>query len=323
MRPKNSTVNPLVARVSLIILMLVIMLPLSGTLRAGDVTGKVRGTITDGKGIPLEGVTVIVTDSTTESRSWTIITKKNGKYACLGLEPAVHSVEASLEGYRPSSKQVRTRLGLWVEAHITMFKEGDSGYSSTGPKTDEEKAIGEFNGALLLIEEGKLDDALAALDKAIELDDQIYEPMQTKGQIYFEKEEYDKALEQFDLAMDLGSTDPSNYFFLSEIYKATGDNTKAEEYSQLYLDEADNVNVDVLFNMAANALNDGDDATAKDYLLQILEADPEYADGHRELGYIFIREGDFPKAKEHFQTYLDLSPDAADAGEISSMMEIL
>ncbi len=323
MRPKSNTVPSQAVRGSLAILLLVIVFSGSQPLLAGDVTGKVRGTITDGKGNPLEGVTVIIKDTTTESRVYTVVTKKTGKYYYLGLEPAVHSIEASMEGYRPSTKQVRTRLGMWVEANMTLFKEGEGGFGGTGPKSDEEKAIEEFNGALLLIEEGKLDEALAALDKAIELDDVIYEPLQTKGQVYFEKEEYDKALEQFDAAMEMGSTDPSNYFFLSEIYKAKGNDKKAGEYTQLYLDEADNVNVDVLFNMAAKALNDSDDATAKDYLLQIVAAEPEYADAHRELGYVFIREGDFPKAKEHFQTYLDLSPEADDAGEISSMMEIL
>jgi Tfp pilus assembly protein PilF len=302
---------------------LVIALSCSGPLWAGDVTGKIRGTITDGKGTPLEGVTVTITDTTTESRVYTVVTKKGGKFYYLGLEPAVHSVEGAMEGYRPSTKQVRTRLGLWVEANMTLFKEGESGFANTGAKTDEERAIEEFNGALLLIEEGKPQEALAALDRAIELDDMIYEPLQTKGQVYFEMGEFDKAKQQFDKAMEMGSTDPSNYFFLSEIYKSKGDATKADEYSQLYLNEADNVNVDVLFNMAAKALNDSDDATAKDYLLQIVEAEPDYADAHRELGYVLVREGDFPGAKEHFQKYLDLSPEAADAGEISSMMEIL
>lgn len=323
MRPKSGILKSSVLMVHLGVCLLAMALSGAGSLWAGDVTGKIRGTITDGKGIPLEGVTVLITDTTTESRVYTVTTKKTGKFYYLGLEPAVHSVEASLEGYRSSTKQVRTRLGLWVEANMTLFREGESGFANTGAKTDEEKAIEEFNSALLLIEEGKHPEAIAALDRAIELDDMIYEPLQTKGQVYFEMGDYDKAKQQFDEAMEMGSTDPSNFFFLSEIYKSKGDTKKAEEFSQRYLDEADNVNVDVLFNMAAKALNESDDATAKDYLLQIVEAEPEYADAHRELGYILIREGDFPGAKEHFQKYLDLSPEAVDAGEISSMMEIL
>lgn len=207
---------------------------------------------------------------------------------------------------------------------MTLFKEGSGGGSSAGPKSDEEKAIEEFNGALLLIEEGKHQEALVALDRSIELDDMIYEPLQTKGQVYFEMGEFDKAKGQFDEAMEMGSTEPSNYFFLSEIFKSQGNTKKADEYSQLYLEEAaDDVNVDVLFNMAAKALNESDDATARGYLEQIIAADPEYADAHRELGYVLIRDGDMAGAKEHFQKYLELSPDAADGGEISSMMEIL
>jgi len=324
MRPKKEIRKSLMIKASFIIVLIAILSTVAGTVWAGDVTGKIRGTITDGKGVPLEGVTVVIRNMNTESRVYTVKTKKTGKFHYLGLEPAVHMVEASMEGYRPSSKQVRTRLGLWVEANMTLFLEGASGFASTGPKSDEEQAIEEFNGALLMIEEGKPQEALAALDRAIELDDMIYEPWQTKGQVYFEQGEYDKAKKMFDGAMDMGSTDPSNYFFLSEIYKNKGNAKKAEEYSQRYLDEAaDNVNVDVLFNMAAKALNENDDAGAKEYLQQIVLADSEYADAYRELGYILIREGDFPGAKEHFQKYLDLSPDAADAGEISSMMEIL
>jgi len=323
MRPRSWMPQLLAGSARIVVFALTILALGAGSLWAGDVTGKIRGVITDGKGNPLEGVTVTIKDTTTEARVYTVQTKKSGKFYYLGLEPAVHMVEATMEGYRPSSKQVRTRLGLWVEANMTLFKEGEGGYSESGPKSDEELAIEEFNAALLLIEEAKLDDALARLDKALALDDMIYEPVQTKGQIYFEKGEYDKALEQFEEAMDMGSTDPSNYFFMSEIYKAKGNEKKGEEYSQLYLDEADNVNVDVLFNMAAQALNESDDATAKGYLVQILESDPEYADAHRELGYVFLREGDFPGAKEHFQKYLELEPEAADAGEITSMMEIL
>lgn len=322
MRPRHRMPRS-AAGVRFVIFALTILALGAGPLQAGDVTGKIRGVITDGKGNPIEGVTVTIQDTTTAARVYTVTTNKKGKFHYLGLEPAVHTVEAEMEGYRPSRKQVRTRLGLWIEANMTLFKEGESGFSSTGPKTDEELAIEEFNSALLLIDEGKHEEALAKLDKAIELDDMIYEPLQTKGQVYFEKGEYDKALEQFEAAMDMGSTAPSNYFFISEIYKAKGDEKKAGEYADLYLEEADTVNVDVLFNMAATALNDGDDATAKDYLTQIIDAEPEYADAHRELGYVLIREGDFPGAKEHFQKYLDLEPEAADAGEISSMMEIL
>lgn len=323
MRSGKCIMKSRVYLVSLVIMALAFILVETSLLWAGDVTGKIRGIITDGKGVPLEGVTVTIRDATTASRVYTVLTKKTGKFYYLGLEPAVHSVEASMEGYRSKTKQVRTRLGIWVEANMTLFKEGESGFANTGAKSDEEKAIEEFNGALLMIEEGKQQEALAALDRAIELDDMIYEPLQTKGQVYYELGEYDKAKEQFDTAMEMGSSDPSNYYFLSEIFKNKGDKEKAEEYSQLYLDEADNVNVDVLFNMAAKALNESDDATAREYLDQIIAAEPEYADAYRELGYILIRDGDFPGAKENFQKYLELSPDAADAGEIVSMMEIL
>jgi len=323
MRPINGTATSRILSTAFAILFISFLFIPWDTLFAGDTTGKIRGIITDGLGNPLEGVDVTIRDTTSESRVFTMKTKKNGRFSRLGLDIAVHTVEAEMEGFRPSSKQVRTRIGIWIEANMTMFKEGSVGSGASGPMTDEEKAIESFNSALLLIEEGKDEEALAALDKAIELDDMIYEPLQTKGQVFFEQGEHDLALEQFQAAMEMGSSDPSNYFFLSEIWKAKGDAVKAEEYSQRYLTEADDVNVDVLFNLAAKAINDGDDAGAKEYLEQILAAQPEYADAHRELGYVLIREGDFPGTKEHFQKYLELKPDADDAAEITSMMEIL
>jgi Tfp pilus assembly protein PilF len=227
-----------------------------------------------------------------------------------------------MEGYRPATKQVKVRLGPWVDANLTLFQEGATG-NVVGPKSDAELAIEEFNQALVLVQEGKQAEALLKLDRASELDDTIYEPVQAKAQICFDQGKFDEALSLFQKAMALGSTEGSNDYFLSEIYRAKGDEAKAEEYSKKYLAEADDLSVDLLYNMAVQALNKNDDEAAKGHLLKIVEKDPQYADAHRELGYIFIRGGENAKAKEHFQRYLELAPGAGDAADVRSLLEVL
>ena len=50
-----------------------------------------------------------------------------------------------------------------------------------------------------------------------------------------------------------------------------------------------------------------------------LELDPNYGLVHNELGYIYLRRGDYPKAVEHLQKYAALSP--GEANPLDSLAE--
>jgi Carboxypeptidase regulatory-like domain len=92
---RRTRVSP--GRVALAALLSAVVL--AGPVLAQSVLGTIRGTIVDPQGLPLPGVSVIVTDeSTTVSR--TVQTDGSGDFEVLNLRPGTYRVEADLQGFK-------------------------------------------------------------------------------------------------------------------------------------------------------------------------------------------------------------------------------
>jgi tetratricopeptide (TPR) repeat protein len=65
----------------------------------------------------------------------------------------------------------------------------------------------------------------------------------------------------------------------------------------------------VLFNEAADFLNNLDDAGAQPLLEKCLSADPDHPECNFEYAMLLLRLGDMEGAKKHLQKYLEVAPD--------------
>jgi len=63
-----------------------------------------------------------------------------------------------------------------------------------------------------------------------------------------------------------------------------------------------------------------DERRAREAFQKATEINPAYAKAHRHLAYALLRAGDLPGAKRELERYLELEPDAPDAGEVQALV---
>ncbi len=157
--------------------------------------------------------------------------------------------------------------------------------TKTKPK-DKKMGLGSFNRpdeienntvgeALNAVESGNTEAAIDQLDDYAETDpDAAY----GLGFAYFENGDVDKAVETFEQAVELDSSNIDAHFVLGLVYADEGEYGKAEEQ-----------------------------------FIQVLEIDPENADAWYELGFLYLNVELYEEATTCFNLVSLIDPDNADA----------
>jgi hypothetical protein len=91
----------------------------AGCLAMAGTTGNITGTITDGNGDPLPGVTVVMT-SPNLIGTRTAVTDAQGKFRAVFLPPGIYDVTASFTGFRTQKAEVRVEIDGTVDVSMQM-----------------------------------------------------------------------------------------------------------------------------------------------------------------------------------------------------------
>jgi tetratricopeptide (TPR) repeat protein len=177
--------------------------------------------------------------------------------------------------------------------------------------------------AAILEGQGKTDEAMATYEaEAAAVDD-----MQLRLNAYVrmailarELGQNERALEALEMIIDL---DPSNtvaYAQLVDLYTTMG---RTAELDALIAEAPAEIGRDatVHFNLAAAHYNEGKPAEAVASLEKVLEIDPQAADAYRLMGYCKVGLSDMDGAIEALKHYLELAPEAPDAGQIQALID--
>jgi len=159
---------------------------------------------------------------------------------------------------------------------------------------------------------GDKDRAMGIALETVELDEA--EGRLQLGIVYRQKEEYDKSIEQFNLALELAPDIEILYYMLGYVYMMKEDFPASEgtfgKYIKLYPDAA----------LSHDGLGDCyveqkrlDDAIAQ-YSLA-LDKDAWYGDARYKLAGIYYDRKDYEQAKFHYEQLLGLNPGYVDAGK--------
>lgn len=174
--------------------------------------------------------------------------------------------------------------------------------------------------SLVAQQQGRSQEALVYLEKEIELSaDPQASMLATLGGLYRDVGEKEKAATAFERSL---AKDPDNLgalMNLGTLYNSMGNQKKAEEYFQRAAKagaSAGKKGAAVFFNIGAISVNEGKLQAAADAFERAIAINPKYVSAHRELGYTYRDLKDTAKAREHFQTYLDLEPKAPDRLEL-------
>jgi len=132
-----------------------------------------------------------------------------------------------------------------------------------------------------------------------------------RANLFYKKELYDEAIADMQAAIDIDSLQPSYYHFLSDLYM---DYYKSKESIQT-MERAKFLfpgRIPTLLKLSETQFILKQSEEALLTLQGVLVKDPQNAEGHFMRGMIYRSMGEIDKAKEEFQTAIELDPDLTD-----------
>jgi Flp pilus assembly protein TadD len=310
--------------------------------------GNVRGKVTDSQGNPIEGVRIRI-EGMEVLRKYEVETDSKGEYYHGGVtRQGTYRVIAEKEGFQSayaegvqSASDRRSSQGQ-VDFALQRGQAGPLAFELTDEQMEQMKADAEdaerrkqsaaevrlnMDQGLQLFNQGEYEQALAAFNTALELDDQQPALWANVGNTHAKLSQNDQALEAYQKAIDLAPEDPTLYQNMGGLYASTGDTEKARELYQkavslsAYGDPRDAaVNY---YNMGVTFINSGNTEQAIEALNKALEADPEYSEAHYQLGISMLGTGQMEESASHLKKYLELAPEGPNAEVAKQLVEQL
>jgi hypothetical protein len=106
-------------RVGLALAGLMLMTFFAGPLQAQNITGTVRGTVTDSSGAPIAGAEIIARNTATGVQRSTM-TRDNGSYVLPGMVPATYDLTARRVGMRGETRREAVQIGKTIDVNFVL-----------------------------------------------------------------------------------------------------------------------------------------------------------------------------------------------------------
>lgn len=187
-------------------------------------------------------------------------------------------------------------------------------------KASDKLSVRVFNAGVHSVKAGDMAAAKARFERALELDDRIYQAHIPLAQIAINEQ---RAADAVDHAESFLAKEPEASKALSVLYQAhlaNGDEAAAQAaFDRLSAADPELV-VQTFFEEGVTHFNDGRNAAAISAFESVLKADPDYARAHYYLGLCSASGGDIGKAKQHLSRFIELAPEDPEAGVAREML---
>ena len=291
---------------------------------AAQSTGLVKGTVKDEKGQPVEGAKITIEFQGGVNRKFEGKTDKRGEFLQIGLQPGEYKITAEKDKLT-AAQTVRVRLGVTSETALVLGAGAGAGSGEAAKKAAELRKV--FEEGVAASREGKHDDAIAAFNKAIELNPNCYDCYYNIGFSNAQKKDYEKAEAAYKKAIELKADYAEAYSGLANIYnaqrkfdEAAAVSAKVSELSAAGAAGAGGGNADALYNQGVILWNAGKIPEAKKQFEAAIAANPNHAESHYQLGMALVNEGNLAGAAGEFETYLKLAPNGPNAAQAKALV---
>jgi tetratricopeptide (TPR) repeat protein len=290
--------------------------------------GRIKGTVVDETGAPLEGVKVVAQhlkyNTLFEGKS-----DEKGNWAIAGLGTGAFRITASKEGYDSSYHEMQVsqfaRNNPAVEFTLTKMQAAPSGV----PGIEDESTLVLFEEGNQLYEQEKYEEAIAKYQEFLAANPSVYQVTLNIGNCYRMLKEYDKAIDAYQKILDKVMTDKGTYegdesaaralASMGETYMLMGDLTKASEFMRQAIDLFPNDEI-LAFNVGEIFFNQGEAVKAIDYYKLATTIKEDWAPPYRQLGYAYLNKGEYQLAVDSLKKFLELAPDDPQAPTIESLI---
>jgi len=295
--------------------------------QAGRGRGRVTGVVVDEDGNSIKSARVVIYFLKNEKYKLETTSNNKGEWAFLGLGTGMWRVTALADGYIATYIETYVRQ-LQKNPKITLIlkkiKESDE------PIIKDEATFNLIEKANQLFAETKYDEAIALLEQFLEQNPEAYQAHLSIGDCYREKGDYDKAIEEYNRAMELASTDEEMgketsaraLAALGEIYLRKEDFEKAQNYFKQSIETYPDNEV-LAYNVGEIYFSNRKIDEAIHYFELSTQIKPDWPSSYLKLGYVYLNKGDYEKAKLNFNKFLELDPESPEATAVKNILDYL
>jgi len=294
--------------------------------QAGRGKARVAGAVVDGQGNPVPKVKIVLELMARDTATRETTTNKKGEWVFIGLGSGNWQLTASAEGYIPTQTSVFvTQIGQNPKVVVTLEK---IKVIDTSITNETDLALIEEAGQLF--SDRKYDEALIMLQEFLTNNPTAYQTHINIGDCYKEKGEYDRAEEEYDLALESAKTDEESGEEMTakamagkgDIYVRKGDLEKAQNYfkeSIELLPENEILPYNVGEIYFANQKLD----EAIEYYDIAIQIKPDWSLPYYRQGLVYLNKANYSKAEENFTKFLQIDPSSELASQVRSMLDYL
>ncbi|WP_109486220.1 tetratricopeptide repeat protein [Occallatibacter savannae] len=173
--------------------------------------------------------------------------------------------------------------------------------------------------AQITMSQNYFEDAIPLLESGLKIAPKRPDLLAALGQSYFMAGKTEKAIEEFNMLLDVEKSARS-YAFLGLSYRNLGRFDEAKKYFDRGI-ALDPHSATCLFNLGFIAERQGDAAGAQRYFEETLRYNPKYSDALLELANIHSAAKRLPQAEELLRRYVKVAPDPANGYYKLAMVE--
>lgn len=245
--------------------------------------------------------------------------KTDGGYAVFVLDGTLrYKFSISAPGYATYVETIKMKLGQTTIRDFPLLKEGSAPAGAVPMAAVADPAVEAFNAGATLSNSGDTAGALVKFEEAVALKPELTAGWMALAKVAAKEKKYDRAIAAANKALEIDDEDTDMWTVLYQSYTATGDKANAA-----IAEKKMPANASKLFNDAARLINEGKDAEAEKALTRAVAVDEKFAVAWYELGMIHVRSGKSAEAKAALTKYLELDPKGKDAPTAKEMMSYL
>ena len=286
---------------------------------------RLKGTVTDAAGTPLEGVTVTLTTPNLRLFKVTLKTDKKGEYSTIVNDATMpYHLRFEKEGFVPSESDKKIPVGDTGVVDAKLLSTAQAGQATKGAATPSpsEQAAAVFNEGVDLLNAGNKAAAEAKFLEAVGKNPDLPQGWQALAVLANEKKDWAKTLEYGQKALDLDPSLTQLYGVLANAAAQSGDKAAAAAWQAKFA-EANPDTPEMLYNKGVEAYNAKKVKDAEALLIKAVEAKPDFAIAHFWLGMASFNLNKKAAAREHLQKYLELEPNGAEAATAKEILPLL
>jgi tetratricopeptide (TPR) repeat protein len=276
--------------------------------------GRIKGTVMDESGNPLEGVNVRLVH-TGLNQGFEALTDSEGRWIASWIKGGSWNIDFEKAGYVPKKISIKVNEGS-RNPDVEIKLEKIQGLSLSSAL---EERLEQANS---LYEEKKFDEAIIAFNGIIEEFPDVYIINVSIGNCYFEKGNYDQAIICYKKALEKDPDNSEVKMYIANSYSNKGDSEKAQEwYNKIEFGKIQDVNV--LYNLGTDFYAASKFSEALKYYKRAVELKGDFLDALFQLGLTYLSLGNNQEALETFENYLRQDPDSQRAAQVKGFIEYL